>query len=155
MIVAGTLCAACALGRAGAGRLKREGDGMTPSGRLRPLAVLYRADRVCRPQTALPVGSIEPDMGWCDDPADRLYNRPVRLPYPGHHERLWRNDRLYDIVVVIDFNLTHPKRNAGSAIFLHIARPALAPTEGCIAVTERTMRRLLTRVDRDTIIDIR
>lgn len=94
-------------------------------------------------------------MGWCDDPADRLYNRPVRLPYPGHHERLWRNDRLYDIVVVIDFNLTHPKRNAGSAIFLHIARPALAPTEGCIAVTERTMRRLLTRVDRDTIIDIR
>jgi L,D-peptidoglycan transpeptidase YkuD (ErfK/YbiS/YcfS/YnhG family) len=119
------------------------------------IAVFYRADRVLRPQTALPVSVIRRDDGWCDDPDDRNYNRPVRLPYGGSHEHLWRDDSLYDIVVVLDFNLQRPRPGAGSAIFLHIAAPGFAPTAGCIAVSEATLRRLLAEASQKTVVDIR
>ena len=144
----------CALGRAGIRSAKREGDGATPRGPLHPVAVLYRADRGPRPRTALPVGAIRPDSGWCDDPADRAYNQPVRLPFAAHHERLWREDRLYDVVVVLDYNMHPVRRGAGSAIFLHIAGDAFAPTAGCIAVTAPVMRRLLARIGPRTVIRI-
>jgi L,D-peptidoglycan transpeptidase YkuD (ErfK/YbiS/YcfS/YnhG family) len=154
-LVARGIRAEAALGRSGIARHKREGDGRTPTGRFRLVAVYYRPDRVGRPPTALPVSVIRPNLGWCDDPADRRYNRPIRLPYPAHHERLWRSDRLYDVVVVLDFNLARPRPGAGSAIFLHIADPELAPTEGCIAVGESDMRRLLARAGPHTIVDVR
>jgi L,D-peptidoglycan transpeptidase YkuD (ErfK/YbiS/YcfS/YnhG family) len=155
LVVAGSFSAACALGRAGIGRMKREGDGTTPAGRFRIAVVLYRPDRVPRPATLVPVASIGPDSGWCDDPADRAYNRPVDVPYPGRYERLWRHDHLYDLVAVLDFNLLHPKRGAGSAVFVHIARPDFAPTEGCVAMGVGAMRRLLARTGPHTFIDIR
>ena len=79
----------------------------------------------------------------------------MRLPYAGRHERLWRNDRLYDVIVVLDYNLAHPLKGAGSAIFLHIAGPGLPPTEGCIAIQPAAMRRLLARIDARTVIDVR
>jgi L,D-peptidoglycan transpeptidase YkuD (ErfK/YbiS/YcfS/YnhG family) len=144
-LVAPGISIACAFGRSGIARRKREGDGATPAGALRMIALFYRADRVRRPATLLPVTAIERDNGWCDDPGDRRYNKPVRLPYPGSHERLWRDDGLYDFVVVLDYNLARPRRGAGSAIFLHIADPAHAPTAGCIAISEADMRRLLRR----------
>lgn len=150
----GSVSAPCALGRSGMRRRKREGDGATPAGRFRLLAVLYRPDRVRRPATGLPVAAIRPDSGWCDDPADRRYNRPVRLPYPASHERLWRDDRLYDIVVVIDHNLARPIRGAGSAVFLHLAAPGFTPTAGCVALSEPAMRRLLARARPGTTIVI-
>jgi L,D-peptidoglycan transpeptidase YkuD (ErfK/YbiS/YcfS/YnhG family) len=155
VIVARHLRAEAALGRASIGRWKREGDGRTPAGRFRLLTVYYRPDRLRRPWTVLPVVAIRPDLGWCDDPADRRYNRPVRLPYPARHERLWRNDRLYDIVVVLDFNLARPRAGAGSAIFLHLASPDFDPTEGCIAVSETKMRRILARAGPRTMVDVR
>ena len=129
----GGLRFACALGRSGRSARKREGDGATPLGRFAILAVLYRPDRR-RPQTGLPVRRIGPADGWCDAPSDRNYNRAVRLPYPASHERLWRNDRLYDIVLVLDHNTRPRVRGAGSAIFMHVARHGarggLAATEG-------------------------
>ncbi|MEX2319228.1 MAG: L,D-transpeptidase family protein [Bauldia sp.] len=130
--------AEAALGRSGIARHKREGDGRTPTGRFRLVAVYYRPDRVDRPRTTLPVAAIRPDLGWCDDPADRRYNRPVRLPYPAHHERLSRNDRLYDIVVVLDFNLVRPHAGAGSAIFLHIAIRSWLRPKSASRSTNRT-----------------
>ena len=133
----------CALGRSGIVRAKREGDGGTPAGTHRLVGVLYRPDRIGRPVTRLPVAPIRRDDGWCDDPADIRYNRPVRLPYGASHERLWREDHLYDVVVVLDYNLTAPMPGRGSAIFLHLARAAFAPTAGCVAVDMETMRRLL------------
>jgi L,D-peptidoglycan transpeptidase YkuD (ErfK/YbiS/YcfS/YnhG family) len=98
---------------------------------------------------------LKPDDGWCDDPADRRYNRPVHLPYAGRHEHLWRADRLYDVIVVLDYNLAHPRPGAGSAIFLHIAGPGFPATEGCIAVTPAAMRRLLSRMTPRTVIAVR
>ena len=86
-----------------------------------------------------------PDLGWCDDPGDRSYNRPVRLPYPASHEAMWRDDHLYDVVVVLDYNLAKPQPGAGSAIFLHLATEAFGPTAGCVAVSLETMRRILFR----------
>ena len=154
-LMAGGLKAPCALGRSGIGGRKREGDGKTPSGQYGLVAVLYRPDRIRRPATGLPVMPIRPDMGWCDDPADAHYNREVRLPFAARHEALWRKDHVYDLVVILDYNLERPVRGAGSAIFLHLARPDFTPTEGCVAVSLSTMRRLLAAAGPETFIEIR
>lgn len=135
----------CALGAAGLTARKREGDGATPAGRMRLGQVLYRPDRVARPRTLLPVRALRPEEGWCDAPGDRNYNRPVRLPYPASAERLWRDDHLYDLVVVFDYNIRPRTRGRGSAIFMHLARDGLAPTEGCLALGLRDLRALLAR----------
>ena len=138
----------CALGRAGRNVRKREGDGASPVGCFTFLRVLYRADRTRRPRTGLPVAAIRPRDGWCDAPADRNYNRAVGLPYPASAERLWRDDHLYDIVVVISHNQRPRVRGAGSAVFLHLARPGWLPTEGCVAMGERDLRLVLARLRR-------
>jgi L,D-peptidoglycan transpeptidase YkuD (ErfK/YbiS/YcfS/YnhG family) len=155
LLVAGGLRVPCALGRAGVNRRKREGDGGTPAGAFHLVALLYRPDRVRRPALSLPADPIRPDSGWCDDPADRAYNRPVRLPYPGDHERLWRDDQLYDFLIILDHNLARPVRGRGSAIFLHIAAPGFPPTAGCVAISPEAMRRLLRLVGPATRLVIR
>lgn len=147
--------ARAAIGRSGIGRTKREGDGRTPAGRFHPVAVLYRADRLARPRTALPVTAIRPHSGWCDDPTDRQYNRAITLPYAARHERLWRDDGLYDIVLVIDHNLARPRPGAGSAVFFHLAAPDFGATAGCVALGKRDLVRLLGRVGIETAIEIR
>ena len=139
----GSLALPCALGRNGRRVRKREGDGATPVGCWRIAGVLYRADRIRRPATRLPVRPIGESDGWCDAPADRNYNRPVRHPYPASAERLWRADNLYDIVVVLSHNARPRVRGGGSAIFMHVARPGYAPTEGCIALRQEHLLRLL------------
>lgn len=144
----------CALGRTGTRSLKREGDGATPIGTWHPINVFYRADRIARPRTALALSAIRATDGWCDAPADRNYNRFVRRPYAASAETLWRDDHLYDIVVVLDHNRTPRKRNCGSAIFMHLARPAYKPTEGCIALNRRDLHRLLARLTRRTRIEV-
>lgn len=133
----------CALGRSGLRLRKCEGDGASPVGTWALRHVLYRADRIMRPRTALPVAAIRPDDGWCDDPADSRYNRPVALPYPASCETMWREDGLYDVVVVLGHNDDPPVPGAGSAIFWHIARPDYGPTEGCVAVSMTDMMRIL------------
>jgi L,D-peptidoglycan transpeptidase YkuD (ErfK/YbiS/YcfS/YnhG family) len=155
LIVAGALVLRCALGRSGIVRDKREGDGGTPAGTLRPLAVFYRPDRERRPATELPLHAVAEGDGWCDDPGDRNYNRLVGLPYPAGHERLWRDDSLYDLLVVLDWNMAPVIRQRGSAIFLHLARDGYAPTEGCIALSRHDMGRLLPELDRGTEIIVR
>ena len=124
----------CAIGPGGAAAGKREGDGTTPVGNFPLRRLLYRPDRLQPPVTGLPVSPILPGDGWCDDPADALYNRPVRLPYPAHHERLWRPDEVYDLIAVLGHNDDPVVPGAGSAVFLHVARPDFAPTAGCIVL---------------------
>ncbi len=135
----------CALGKGGVRdpREKREGDGATPAGLLPLRRVLWRADRVAKPRCAVPAEPIAPEDGWCDDPAHPDYNRRVRLPHPARHERLWREDAVYDILGVLGWNDAPVERGRGSAIFLHLARPDYAPTEGCVALAERDLRAVL------------
>ncbi len=135
----------CALGRAGINYVnaKREGDGSTPCGRFPLRRVLYRADRIQRPMTGLPVQALTPADGWSDDPADPLYNRPVTLPHPYSHEALWRDDGLYDIIVVIGHNDDPVVLGHGSAVFIHVATPDYAPTEGCVALAAADLLELI------------
>jgi L,D-peptidoglycan transpeptidase YkuD (ErfK/YbiS/YcfS/YnhG family) len=119
------------------------------------MAVLYRPDRTPRPPTRLPVRPIRPDDGWCDAPADRNYNRPVRHPYPVSAERLWRDDELYDLVVVLSHNTRPRVRGAGSAVFMHVAGAGFRPTEGCIALRRPHLVRLLERVGAGACIFVR
>ncbi len=135
--------ARCALGRGGVRRDKREGDGATPAGRFPILAVRYRPDRVREPATRLPVKALTPADGWCDDPSDVAYNRPVTLPYPARCEALWRDDALYDRLCLIGHNTVPVVPGHGSAIFIHQATPDYAPTEGCVALAPDDLARLL------------
>ncbi|MDE1896890.1 MAG: L,D-transpeptidase family protein [Rhodospirillales bacterium] len=123
-----------AFGRGGITTQKHEGDGGTPVGLLRLVRVLYRADRLPPPRCAVPLEPISPADGWCDDVADAAYNKPVRLPYPASHEELWREDGVYDVIGVLDWNLAPIMPGRGSAIFFHVATPDYAPTAGCVAL---------------------
>lgn len=134
----------CTLGRGGVRADKREGDGTSPAGCFPLRAVFYRADRMDKPVTCLPCSAIAPDDGWCDAPADPAYNRKVRLPYPASAETMWRDDALYDIVVVLGHNDNPVVPGAGSAIFLHLMREDGGPTEGCVGV-ERALALELVR----------
>ena len=133
----------CCHGRGGLRLHKQEGDGASPVGLLPLRRVLFRADRTAPPDTAVPLEPIGRGDGWCDDPADRSYNRAVRLPYPARHEALWRDDAIYDIVGVLGWNDAPVARGEGSAIFLHVARPDYAPTEGCIALAAADLHAVL------------
>ena len=145
----------CALGKGGIRAIKREGDGGTPLARMRLLSCYVRADHIVSRATLLPQGRISPRLGWCEVPGDRNYNRPVRLPYAASCETMRRADALYDIVIVMDWNIRPRLRNCGSAIFFHVARPGLTPTEGCVALPGGVMRLLLPRLSARTVLTVR
>ena len=132
----------CAVGRAGIAADKREGDGATPAGVWPIRNVLYRADRVDL-ATALPAAALDPNDGWCDDPADPDYNRKVTLPHRARCESLWRDDAVYDLIAVLGYNDAPVAPGAGSAIFLHLAREDFAPTAGCVALAREDLLAVL------------
>jgi L,D-peptidoglycan transpeptidase YkuD (ErfK/YbiS/YcfS/YnhG family) len=146
----------CALGPAGvvAAAAKREGDGASPAGVWPIREVIYRPDRGPPPATQFRVRAMAPDDGWCDDPADPAYNRPVKLPYPASAEAMWRDDGIYDIVVVLGHNDDPVVPGMGSAIFLHVARPEYSPTQGCVAVARADLEALLTRAKPGDAVEI-
>jgi L,D-peptidoglycan transpeptidase YkuD (ErfK/YbiS/YcfS/YnhG family) len=151
-LFAGPLAIPVALGRAGIKADKREGDGGTPRGRFRPLRLWWRADRLPRPQTSLPVRRIGPNDAWCEDPHDRRYNRRFQRTAKEPGDRLRRDDTLYDLIIEIDHNTRPRIAGRGSAVFIHVARPAFAPTEGCVALRSRDLQRLLSRLNSRTRI---
>lgn len=147
----------CAIGRSG-GRpsaQKTEGDGATPIGRWPIKRVFFRPDRTAPPQTTLPLVPLRPHDGWCDAPFDALYNRPVSLPYPASHERLWREDHVYDVIVELGHNDDPVVPERGSAVFIHIAKPDFTPTEGCIALNRDDLLDILSNMSDETQLDIR
>ncbi len=150
----GPVTFACALGRSGLTHTKHEGDGATPIGRFELLNVYYRADRGPCPITYLPVSPLAPSDGWCDSPLDSLYNRPVDLPFKPNHEKMWRDDRLYDIVVVLNQNMFPAIPGEGSAIFFHVAREGFLPTEGCVAVYPEVMREILKEMAPGDVLEV-
>lgn len=140
----------CALGRGGIRRDKREGDGATPAGRWQLRSVLYRADRLAPPATGLIARPLKPDDGWCDDPADDHYNRQIKKPFIAGHEDLWRDDHVYDVIVVLGHNDRPPVAGMGSAVFLHVAKPDYAPTQGCVALARDDLLALLAETGPQT-----
>ena len=154
LLLAGPLAIPVVLGRSGIRANKREGDGATPRGRFRLRRLWWRPDRRPRPATRLPVRRIDPSIAWCEDPADRRYNRPFRRYAGEAGDRLWRDDRLYDVVIEIDHNTRPRIAGRGSAVFIHLARPNGSPIAGCVALTPRALRCLLVRLGPKTTMEI-
>lgn len=143
----------CAIGRRGVSSFKQEGDGASPRGTFRIVGGYYRPDQFkVRPATAIPMKPMRRDDGWCDAPDHPAYNRLVRLPMKASHEAMWRDDRLYDLVLVLDWNIGPRRRHRGSAIFFHLARPDYAPTAGCVAVNRTDMIAIIARLTRHSRI---
>ncbi len=144
----------CAIGKGGARADKKEGDGATPVGCFPLREVLYRQDRLSGLHTSLPALPLFSDDGWCDDPRDPSYNKKVKLPYAASAESLWRDDHLYDVIVVVGYNDDPPVPGKGSAIFMHVAREHYTPTAGCIALAEKDLLEILGSISPDTKICI-
>src|SRR5262249_11576360 len=153
-LTVGPLRIPVAIGRSGVRADKRGGDGARPRGRFRPLRVWWRADRGLRPRTLLPVRRLTSIDAWCEDPADRRYNRPLRLADGQTGDRLWRKDHLYDLIIELNHNARPRVAGRGSGIFVHVARPGLAPTAGCVALPASPLRRVLVRIGPKTRIEI-
>ena len=154
-LVAGAATFPCALGRSGIRTDKREGDGGTPRADLPLRRVFYRADRLPRPSTLLPLKRIGPHDAWCDDQSDRRYNRLIDRPPGEAEERLQREDALYDVIVELGWNDRPVRRGRGSAIFWHLARPGFTPTAGCVAVEGHVFAKVLPRLARHCVIRVR
>jgi L,D-peptidoglycan transpeptidase YkuD (ErfK/YbiS/YcfS/YnhG family) len=154
LLLAGGRAIPVVLGRAGIRANKREGDGATPRGRFRLVRLWWRPDRGPRPRTLLPSHRIGPEVAWCEDPGDRRYNRRFQRSATEPGDRLWRDDRLYDLIIELDHNSRPRVAGRGSAVFLHIARPDRSPTAGCVAFAPGDLTRLLARLSHKTRIDI-
>lgn len=150
----GHLTFPAAIGRNGRTVMKREGDGKSPISVTRLLHGFYRGDRMPAIATALPMQRTRPFMLWCDASGNANYNRLVTAPFAASHEEMMRKDGLYDVCLVLDWNITSRSRNRGSAIFMHMIRPGYEPTAGCVALHPRDMRRILPHLRKGTKIRI-
>lgn len=144
----------CQIGRTGVRLDKQEGDGATPVGTFPLRQILYRPDHVRDFTSPLPMTPITPTSGWCDDPADPLYNQLVTLPYPGRHEKLWRGDHVYDIIIVVGYNDNPVIPYRGSAIFIHLLSASETPTDGCIALYRKDLINIIRQIDPTTHLTI-
>ncbi len=153
-LIAGPFDMVCAFGRSGLTHEKTEGDGATPVGAWPLRQLFHRPDRPQPPETKLPATQISTDSGWCDDPHHKDYNQLVTLPFTASHERLWRDDGLYDLMIPLGYNDTSIVPGKGSAIFFHLARENYQPTEGCVAIADADMRKLLPFLSPETLMQI-
>jgi L,D-peptidoglycan transpeptidase YkuD (ErfK/YbiS/YcfS/YnhG family) len=144
----------CSLGKNGVTKNKVEGDKCTPSGVYRLKQVFYRADRINKITTNLKKIKIKKNMGWCDDPSSKRYNRLIKIPYKFSHEKLYRKDHIYDIVVILNYNMNPVVKKKGSAIFMHITKKNYLKTLGCIALKKNDLLEILNKVKKDNIIKI-
>ena len=144
----------CALGTAGIKNKKMEGDNITPKGIFEIIKMYYRADKIKDIRTSIKKIKIKKNMGWCDDPNSRFYNRQIKLPTKVGHEKLFRNDDLYDLVLVLNYNINPIIKNKGSAIFLHVSTKNLDSTKGCIAIKKKNLITLLAEIKKNTKIKL-
>ncbi len=144
----------CALGKRGIGTKRREGDKITPKGRYNIKYLLYRKDRIKKIETKLKKIVIKKNMGWCDDPSAKEYNQLVRLPVKYSHEKLYKHNNSYDIILVLNYNMNPIKKNKGSAIFIHVAKRYYKKTLGCIAITKISLLKIIKKLSEKTIVEI-
>ena len=144
----------CSLGKRGISIKKKEGDKKTPKGEFRLKYILYRKDRIFKFKTKLKKIAINKKMGWCDDPKSAYYNKIIIYPFKFSAERLWRKENIYDIIIVIDYNINPVVKNKGSAIFLHIAKKKYQPTNGCVAINKKNIRLIASKINKKTKLKI-
>tara|TARA_B100000963_G_scaffold293950_1_gene264485 strand:- start:183 stop:680 length:498 start_codon:yes stop_codon:yes gene_type:complete len=143
----------CAIGKRGIGYKKKEGDFITPKGQFKIKYILYRKDRV-RISSKLKKIVIKKNMGWCDDPKSKEYNKLISLPFNFKHEKLYKRENTYDIVLVLNYNMNPIKKNKGSAIFIHVAKNNYKNTEGCIAIKKNNLLKILKEIKTNSIVKI-
>ena len=144
----------CALGKSGIGKKRIEGDNITPKGTFKIIKIYYRKDRIKKINSVFKIIEIKKDMGWCDDPESKKYNQLIKLPSKYRHEKLFRNDRIYDLILVLDYNMSPVIKNKGSAIFIHIAKNNYNKTKGCIALKKKDLIEIVSKIKRDTKVII-
>ena len=143
----------CAIGKKGIGYKRKEGDLITPSGQYKIKYILYRKDRV-KISTKLKKKIIKKNMGWCDDPDSKYYNKLVKLPFAYKYEKLYKKENIYDLILVLNYNMNPIKKNKGSAIFIHVAKNNFRKTEGCIAIKKINLIKLVKKINPNTKIKI-
>jgi len=144
----------CALGKAGVNKKIKEGDNITPKGIFKITKIYYRADKIKSIKTNIKKIKIKKNMGWCDDPVSRFYNQQIKLPSKYSHEKLYRNDDLYDLIAVLNYNTNPIIKNKGSAIFMHITKNSYKKTEGCIALKKEHLINIMVQIKKNTKIKI-
>jgi L,D-peptidoglycan transpeptidase YkuD (ErfK/YbiS/YcfS/YnhG family) len=144
----------CALGKAGIGWKKREGDDVTPAGTFKIVEIYYRSDRVKKISSKFRQIEITKNMGWCDDPNSKNYNQLINLPSKYNHEKLFKKNNIYDLIVVLNYNMKPVIKNKGSAIFIHVAKKKYQPTQGCIALKKNNLLKLLSKISKNIKIKI-
>ena len=144
----------CAIGKKGIGRKQKEGDQITPRGIFRVKDILYRKDKINCLRSVIKKTQIKKNMGWCDDPKSKDYNKLIKYPFNYKSERLYRSNNIYDIILVLDFNMHPIMKNKGSAIFIHISNNKYNPTQGCIAIKKKELLKLIKFIDKKTKIFI-
>ena len=143
----------CAIGKKGIGYKRKEGDLITPLGEFNIKYILYRKDRV-KISTKLKKKVIKKNMGWCDDPKSNHYNKLVKLPFDYKHEKLYKNENIYDIILVLNYNMNPIKKNQGSAIFIHVAKNNFKRTKGCVAIKKISLIKLIKKINPYTKVKI-
>ena len=144
----------CALGKAGIGNKKVEGDNITPNGIFRIVKIYYRKDRVKKLSSKFKLIKINEKMAWCDDPKSRKYNQLIKLPTKYSHEILYRRDNIYDLILVLNYNMRPIIKNKGSAIFIHVAKKYYKKTGGCVALKKADLNYLVKEIKKNTKVII-
>jgi L,D-peptidoglycan transpeptidase YkuD (ErfK/YbiS/YcfS/YnhG family) len=144
----------CAIGKRGITYKKKEGDKKTPSGVFKFNSIFYRKDRVPEIKTSLQKIAIKKNMGWCDDINSNFYNKLIKFPFNYGAEKLWLRDNIYDVIIIINYNIRPVVKKKGSAIFLHIAKKKYTPTRGCIAISKKDMNLLISKINIKTKLKI-
>ena len=146
--------AKCAIGKRGIGYKRKEGDLITPKGIYKIKYILYRKDRVKKIQTKIKTIAIKKNMGWCDDPKSKDYNKLIRLPFAYNFEKLFRKENNYDIILILNYNMSPIIKNKGSAIFIHITKQNYKKTEGCIALKRAHLLKIIKKINKNTKVKI-
>ena len=144
----------CVIGKRGISSFKKEGDLTTPRGKFQIKGLFYRKDRIKRLKTKLKKITITKNMGWCDDPESKQYNKLIKLPFSQSKEKLYRKDNIYDLILILNYNMDPVKKNKGSAIFIHVAKEKMTPTRGCIAIKKIDLLKLLKLIEKKTLVKI-
>ena len=144
----------CAIGKRGIGIKKKEGDLITPKGQYKIVNILFRKDRMAKLRTKIAKIPINRNMGWCNDPKSKKYNKLTKLPFKFSYEKLYRRDNVYDLILVLNYNLKPIIKNKGSAIFIHVAKRNYKSTEGCIAIDKVNLKKIVEKINKRTLVII-